>query len=296
MRTDLLELLRVDQLPSRESVTRPLKELVDLTGTRTAVTGGHGPNLGQAIVDRLAGAGASVAIVHRPHAVERAQAKAAEVAERHGVDVVAVEGDMSDWDSAHRAAEQVAEKLGGLDVWVNSAGAGRDPAMENTGEEMIGAQTFWQVPQRAIDSTVTALLTTMLYGTHAALNVMVPQHRGRIINIASAAAFNPIKGQVPYSVMKAAVASFTELLASEIGPDGVTIAAVAPGILLSEANLEEYALPCREEDYETMRKVFERMTIGRCSWPEEAANMVAFLASDAGAFVHGTTVRVSGGF
>jgi 3-oxoacyl-[acyl-carrier protein] reductase len=293
----LIDLLRPDLLPPRELVTKPLHELVRLDGKVAAVTGGHGPNLGQAIVDRLAGAGAKVAIIHRPQRLEAAQARAKEIAERHGAEVVAVEGDMSDWDSAHRAPELVAERLGGLDIWVNSAGAGRDPAIVVTETETGGFWNFWNVPQAGIDSSLNTLFRTMLYGTHAALGFMVKQGSGRLINIASAAAFNAIKGQVPYSVMKAAVVALTEHVAREAGEHGVAVAAVAPGVLLSEANMPEFSQPSStDDDWALMEEIFNRTSLGRCHWPEEAANVVAFIASDAGAYIHGTTVRVSGGF
>jgi 3-oxoacyl-[acyl-carrier protein] reductase len=289
-----LETLNVESMPPRALAERPVNELLDLTGRRAAVTGGHGPNFGQAIVDRLAGLGASVALIHRAHSADAARSVAATVADRHGVRAVPVEGDMSDWESAHGAANRVVEELGGLDIWVNSAGAGRDPAIEVTETGSRGARDFWQTSHDLVDRSVDVLLQSVLYGTHAALSVMVPQKRGRIINIASAAGTSAIRGQVLYAAMKAGVIAFTEFVAREIGPEGVTIACVAPGTILSPANMPEY-VEVDEASMKNMQQVMERLSIGRFAWPEEPANMVAFLASDAGAYVHGATLKVAGG-
>jgi 3-oxoacyl-[acyl-carrier protein] reductase len=293
----ILDGFHPERLPPRELVERPVNELLDLHGKCAAVTGGHGPNFGQAIVNRLAGIGASVALVHRPHSAETARKVAAEVADRWGVTAVAVEGDMSDWDSAHRCAHRVVDELGALDIWVNSAGAGRDP--QNSIPPPPDAPREWRdfanASQSLIDDSLTALLKTMLYGTHAALDVMVPQQRGRIINVASVAGLGAIRGQVTYATMKAAVIAFTEFVARETGPQGVTIACVAPGTMLSEQYLAWYATQEDEADSKNMQEVFDKLSIGRAAWVEEPANMVAFLASDAGAFVHGATIKVAGG-
>jgi 3-oxoacyl-[acyl-carrier protein] reductase len=285
----------INRLPPSELVQKPLNELVDLHGKRIAVTGGHGPNLGQAIVHRVAALGASVALIHRVHSADAANKLAAEVREHWGVTAVPVEGDMSDWDSAHKAANEVAEKLGGLDVWVDNAGAGRDPLIDVvTDGTMHGAIEFSQASQEAIDQSMTVLLKTVFYGTHAALGVMIPQKHGRIINIASAAAFSPIKGQVLYATMKSAIVTFSEFIAREIGPDGVTIVCVAPGTIIGDARIAELS-NVDDDGVKLMAEVWGQVSIGRGSRPEEPANMIAFLASDAAAYVHGTTIKVAGG-
>ena len=297
---NLLKLLRPELLPPRELVEKPVNELLDLSGKCIAITGGHGPNLGQAISHRLAGVGASVAIIHRPHAVEAAEQAVSSIKDRWGVTAIAVSGDMSDWDSAHHSAVEVAERLGSLDVWVNSAGAGRDPIIDasKTEEEMGGAVDFYKYSQSLLDQTMTILLRSILYGAHAALEVMVPQGKGRIINIAASGGMpgRGARGQVPYATMKAAVMGFTEFLAADAGPSGVTVAGVAPGILLSDANMREYDIEVDEDSRVLMEQLMRRVSMGRCLWPEEAANSVAFLASDAGAYIHGTTILVAGGF
>lgn len=291
---NLLEMLNVKSMPTRERAQQPVNELLDLHGKRVAITGGHGPNFGQAITDRLAGLGASVALVHRAHAADAALEVATRVTERYGVTAVPVVGDMSDWDSAHGAAQKVVDELGGLDVWINSAGAGRDPVIEVTDSGSRGARDFWEVPHHLVDASVTVLLQTMLYGTHAALGIMVPQKRGRIINIASAAGMSGIRGQVLYATMKAGVIAFTEFVARETGPEGVTAVCVAPGTILSPANMPEYE-EIDDASMTNMQQVMEKLSIGRFAWPEEPANLVAFLASDAGAYVHGATLKVAGG-
>jgi 3-oxoacyl-[acyl-carrier protein] reductase len=282
------DILRPDLLPPREAVARPVSELLDLRGKRAAVTGGAGANLGQAIVGRLAGLGASVAVLHRAGSGAAAARVAAEAAERWGVDVIPVEADVAQWDAAHQAAHRVAERLGGLDIWVNSAGSGADGG--------AAATYFAEYTRQNVDATITGYLTPTLYGTHAALDVMLPRKHGRIINIASTAGLTPYKRHAVYGAVKAAIISFTECVAAEIGPEGVTIAGVAPGTMVAERFLERGAdLDADGELGMLFADAWSRTSIGRFSYPEEVANTVAFLVSDAGAYIHGTTVRVAGG-
>lgn len=281
----VLDILRPDLLPPRDAVAKPVNELLDLHGKRAVVTGGAGANLGQAVVNRLAALGASVAVVHRGRSAGTAEQVASEAAARWGVRVVPIEADVTDWDMAHQAAHQAVEQLGGLDIWINSAGGGGGAAIY-----------FADYTQQDVDATIAGYLTPTLYGSHAALEVMLPQKHGRVINIASTAGLSAYKRHVVYGAVKAAIVSFTECLAAEIGPEGVTIAGVAPGTMLAAPMLERAAgLPADDE----LGKLFEdartRTSIGRFCHPEEVANTVAFLVSEAGSYIHGTTVRVAGG-
>jgi NAD(P)-dependent dehydrogenase (short-subunit alcohol dehydrogenase family) len=284
MGQNLLDLMHPELLPPHDWVEKRVDELLDLRGRRAVVIGGGGKNLGQAIVHRLAGLGASVAVVDLPQAAEAAQKVASDARERWGVPAVAIEADGRDWDGIHGAAQQAAEQLGGLDIWVNSGGAG------------TSVTYFADTTQGAIDGNMSGFVTPTLYGTHAALSVMLPQKRGRIINISSAAGFNAVTGLAAYGAAKAAVIAFTEFVAKEIGPEGVTIAGIAPGSMLGDAQREMLAgIPAGGDDAKMMQQVFAKTSLGRLAYPEEVANVVAFLASDAGAYIHGTTIRVAGG-
>jgi 3-oxoacyl-[acyl-carrier protein] reductase len=122
---------------------------------------------------------------------------------------------------------------------------------------------------------------------------MLPQHKGRIISIASEAAKIGMAGNVVYSASKAAVMAFTRNLAHEIGPEGVSIVAVCPGLMINERLLNLWASDATVG--RALDDSLNRSTIGRAAIPDEIASMVAFLASDAGAYVHGTAVSVGGG-
>jgi 3-oxoacyl-[acyl-carrier protein] reductase len=284
MSSNLLDLMRPDLLPPHEWVDKRVDELLDLRGRRAAVVGGAGRNLGQAIVHRLAGLGASVAVIDLPEAGDAARQVASDAAARWNVPTVAIEADARDWDAIHGAAGQVVDRLGGIDIWVNSGGSG------------TSMTHFAETSQSAIDGNISGFLTPTFYGTHAALGVMLPQKRGRIINVASASGFNAVKGLVTYGSVKAAVIAFTEFLAKEIGPEGVAIACVAPGSMIGDAQREVLAgIPANGDDAKMMEQVFAKTTLGRLAYPEEVANAVAFIASDAGAYIHGVTLRVAGG-
>jgi NAD(P)-dependent dehydrogenase (short-subunit alcohol dehydrogenase family) len=273
--------LRVDLLPTT-TLDRPLGEVLDLRGTCAAVTGGGGANLGQSIVNRFAGLGAAVAVIGRDG--KSLEKVAVDAAARWGVDVVATTADVSNWDDAHRAAHETRERLGALDVWVNNAGGGSQGS--------FAAKTKME-----LDATVSGNLMTTFYATHTALEVMLAQRHGRIINIVSEGGRTGMPGFVAYSACKAGVIGLTRSLAHEIGPQGVTIAAVSPGVMLGGPLLELISSGGEEID-SIFDEAWARITMGRCSLPEEVANMVAFLATPAGpagASVHGTTISVSGG-
>ena len=121
MSEDLRATFGIDRLPVEQKDMR-VSDLLDLTGVRVAVTGGAGPNLGQAIVHRFAGMGAHVAVIDREQAAADTVAEAA--AKRWDTRAAGFAADLTDADQCGRVVEEIRDALGDVDVWVNNVGGG----------------------------------------------------------------------------------------------------------------------------------------------------------------------------
>lgn len=269
----------VDRLPY-EQVGQRVGQLVELTGVRALVTGGGGKNLGQAIVHRLAGAGAQVVVSDLDAAT--AERVAEDAAARWSATTHAISGDSTTWEGAHATVEDATRLLGGLDVLVNNVGG--------------GAGSFATMTRERIEQVIATTLLSTLYASRAALDVMLPAARGCIVNISSEGSMMASAHISLYNSLKAGVNGFTRNLAAEVGPQGVRVVGVAPGMMMGDSLVESLRNP---EGFEariaSMEETLRRISVGRTCLPEEVANMVVFLASPAGAHVHGTTVSVGGG-
>jgi len=275
--------LNLDSLP-RHIVDKRVTELMDLTGKKAFVTGAGGDGLGQAIANRFAGLGADVALIGRTF--EKVERRAREIEKRWGVNAFPVQADMSDWDQVHEAVRVAHGELGGLDIMVNN------PVM------VVGGP-FEKQSKADIDHTVLGSLTMMMYGAHAALEYLLPQGSGKIINIGSVGGRIQQRGLVVYNACKAGVIGFTRNLAHEVAPRGVNVLGVAPGIMIKPEMLEYLMNPKNEQHLAGRGAILEAITtqvqLGRASLPEEPANMVAFLASEAADYLCGQTIDVAGG-
>jgi 3-oxoacyl-[acyl-carrier protein] reductase len=276
----LVEEFGLDRLPV-DRPTTSTAALLRLDGKRALVTGGGGDGLGNAICHRLAEQGADVAVLDMSD--ERAKECAAEVSGRWGVGTISVVADVGDPASAGLAVDEVANQFGAIDILVNNAGG----AM-NSGPDFV------DLPMETMEAVLRLNLYGVLNITKAALRVMLPAGHGRIINVASEGGKYAAPRNVVYHTSKAAVIAFTRNLAHEIGPHGLSIAAVCPGIMIAGRVLTGMATG-RPERLATLRNGFAHTTLGRCSLPDEVASVVAFLASDAGSYIHGTAVSVGGG-
>ena len=275
----LLDQLGADRLPHHMRDKR-VTELMNLHGKIAVVTAGGGPSLGQAIVHRLAGLGASVAAIDRDIAAARSVASRA--AERWRTDTIALEADITKWEDVDRAVADIVARFGRIDIWVNNVGgiARMAPFAELTPDEI------------AFDIGLN--LRGPLHCTRRVLDVMIPQKSGRIINIASEGGKTRNQGIAVYNSCKSGIIGFTRNLAHELTGTGVSTVAVCPGIMLTDDIIKGLgALP--EENAHPTAESIKRSTAGRASLPEEVANMVAFLATEAGAYVEATAISVGGG-
>lgn len=280
---DLMKEVGFDRVPSY-IIEKSVPELLNLKGKKAIVTGAGGPGLGQACANRLAGSGADVALVDIN--LDGAKQVAEQIEKRWGTKAIAVQGSIIDWDEVKRFMAESNEKLGGIDIVVNNAIAG------------IHSGDFATATKKDIDITVLGVLTQVMYISRIALDYMIPQKSGRIINVASEGGRSVHRNILLYNACKSGVIGFTRNLAYEVAEHGIYVLGVAPGIMLHKGlqwslnNLNEDTWPGVEAILDGLDKV---VVGGRVSLPEEVANMVAFLASDAASYMAGVTISMGGG-
>lgn len=235
---------------------------------RTAlVTGGAGA-IGSAICRRLARDGVSVAVGCRTS--EKAARTLAEE-----VGGTAVYCDVTDPASVQKAVDNVLEKFCQLDILVCNAGvAWRGLLQEMTPEDWRGV--------------MSADLDGVFYCCRAALPGMISRKSGQIITVSSMWGEVGASCEAAYSAAKAGVIGLTRALAKEVGPSGVRVNCVSPGLIESKMNAT-----LEPQDFAALA---EDTPLGRIGAPEEVAEAVAFLASDRARFITGQVLGVNGGF
>jgi 3-oxoacyl-[acyl-carrier protein] reductase len=233
-----------------------------------ALVTGASRGIGAAIARALAADGWPVAVNYRSGA-EGAAATVAAI-EAEGGRALSFQGDVSDPAVPAALLDAVRQQLGPLGVLVNNAGVRADGLALSLSDE------DWQV---VLDTNLASTYRL----TRAVLREMIRARFGRVINIASVIGPRANAGQANYAASKAAVIAFTKTAAIEVARRGVTINAVAPGLI--ETEMTEAISPA----------LGERIPAQRPGRPEEVAAAVAFLASDAASYITATTLYVDGG-
>ena len=247
----------------------------DFTGKVALVTGSS-RGLGAAILEAFARAGAVcvVQFFDDPDGQNRRDADAtAERLRQYNVPVHVLEGDVRDFAAVERLMQGVVAAAGKLDILVNNAGIIRD-------------RTVRKMTLDDWHGVIETNLDGVFYCCKLAAE-MLPAG-GRIINVASIAGIVGFHGQANYAAAKAGVIALTKVLAKELARRGVTVNAVAPGVI--QTPMIESIRP------EVMAEYEKQIPVGRVGRPEEVAHAVLFLACEESGYVTGQTLPVTGGW
>ena len=240
---------------------------------KIAVVTGGASGIGRAICLRLAREGCNIVIWDRDiSAAHRVGAEVGELGRR----VLAVEVDVSSFSDVERAADRVHRELGKVSILVNDAGFGEIVAVA----EMSEAQ--W-------DKMIAVHLKGTFNCTRHLVQDMIDARWGRIVSISSVAGLRGAAGFVHYSAAKAGIAGFSKALALELGSSGVTVNAIAPG-LIETPILKGSAL--RDE---TIAAMVRHTPVGRIGAPEDIAACCAYMVAEEASFLTGQVLSPNGG-
>ncbi len=243
----------------------------DAMAGRVALITGASRGIGAAILEVFVKAGATVVgTATSEGGAQRITERIAELGGKgHGIAL-----NVCDGDASAKAVTDVVEAFGRIDILVNNAGITRDTLVMRMKDD-------------AWNDVIETDLTAAFRLARACVRPMMRQRSGRIISISSVVGAMGNAGQVNYSAAKAGLMGMTKSLAREIGSRGITVNCVAPGFIDTDmtAGLPE----------EHKAALLAQIPLARLGSSEDVANACLFLASDAGAYVTGTTIHVNGG-
>jgi len=238
------------------------------------VTGGS-RGIGTAICRALAREGVHVGVNYNRSA-EKAGIVAGELNASYGVKSIPLVGDMAEEEAILAMLDKLEAELGNIDILVNNA------ACCPSGPITSYSKDEWE-KTFAVNVTGAFIASREVVGRWLERDV-----RGTIVNVASQAAFlGSTTGHLPYDSSKGALVSMTRAIAREVAKQGIRVNAVAPGMVMTEMVAETWE---KRKD-----KYLSRIPMYRIAQPEEIANVVVFLASDAASYMTGTTLDLTGG-
>lgn len=247
----------------------------NLKGKRAFITGAS-QGIGAAIAEGMIEAGADVVLHYfnsdaTPRALaERAKAK--------GQRALVLQANLMDEAGATNVVKQAVEFLGGLDVLINNAGS------------LVARRKLEEVDVAFWDEVIKINMTSMMFVTRAARPALVAAGSSSIVNVASLAGRKGGHGgSLVYSSTKGAVITWTRALAAELGPQGVRVNCVAPGLILGTRFHNTHTT--KESAEETIKGI----PLGRAGSAEDVGRAVVYLASEYDGFISGATLDINGG-
>lgn len=239
---------------------------------KVAVVTGGTRGIGRAIAIKLADEGANIVINYRSSDKEAEELKT--VLEEKGVKVLTVKCDISNFEDSKILLDKCKEEFGKIDILVNNAGITKDTLIMRMKEEDF-------------DNVIDVNLKGTFNCAKHASAIMLKQKFGKIINMTSVVGIAGNAGQVNYAASKAGVIGLTKSLAKELGSRGITVNAVAPGFINTDmtAGLSE----------KVKEEASKNIPLKKLGNPEDVANLVGFLASDAANYITGQVINVDGG-
>ena len=254
---------------------------LELQGKTALVTGGS-KGIGKAIAIELAKEGVDVAIAARSQ--DALDETAEEIRSATGRKVVAISADTTSWDDVQRMVDTTVSELGGVDILVNSAA-------------MVGGQVRGTIDD-AEEKDLIEDLDTKVVGYFRSIKAVVPHMRakkwGRVISIGGVSA----RQSTIYGLRNAAVVHLTKTLSDQLGPDGITLNVVHPGLTLTDAILERLDSQAEQQGVsrdEVTAQMGQNVAIRRTIAPEELAWLTVYLASPKAECITGEVIAAGGG-
>ena len=255
--------------PAKESTESPSRPL----DAKVALITGASRGLGQAMAIALAKAGCHVALNARSEDSLRAVAASIQGL---GREVFSPPGDVGDEGQVKQFVKGAVDAFGRIDILVNNAGV-----WEGT--------YFFRLQKEDWDKVVSVNLTGAYLVSKAVARIMLKQRSGKIINMASVLGLRGSPEAMAYCATKAGIIQMTKVMAIELGPAGIQVNCIAPGLFATDMT-KQYT-----QDKEAMKEYLARIPSGRYGQPEELAGVTIFLASKASDHITGQTIVIDGG-
>jgi len=240
---------------------------------KTAIITGASRGIGRAVALRLANAGARLVLNHLRDA--KAMSETEEICRQAGAEVVSYRGDIGQPETAQKLCTLALDQFSRLDILVNNAGLTHEGLLATVDDEQI-----------------TQMVSTQVMGliqmTRAVIRPMLMNRAGAVINLSSLQARKPTRGNAVYAGCKGFVESFTRAMAMELGPKGIRVNAIAPGLI--ETEMTKNVLRRAPND------IADQIGLRRLGSPAEVADSVAFLASPQAQYINGCILAVDGAF
>jgi 3-oxoacyl-[acyl-carrier protein] reductase len=240
--------------------------------SKVALVTGGSKGLGKAIAIKLASLGSKVAINYRSD--DDAAAATAKEIETASGEVMLVRADVADSKAVKVMTADIVSRWGQIDILVNNAG-------------IVKNSILLRMPEEDWDEVLNVNLRGVYICTKFALRSMMNRNWGRIINIASVAGIHGNFGQTNYSVAKGGLIAFTRSVAREAGSRGITVNAIAPGLM--QTDMMQTVPDEHKED------IMSRLSIRRFGTPDDVAELAGFLASRRADYITGQVICVDGG-